>query len=281
MKVFPLENFSSLHETSIFEQLGWKNNSLCRFLMQFSFNLHTPLKIHPQADVILHTQDASSPLHPDCCYSVTHLTRWRLDINTYHSIEEYLSAALRWQRCNYAKSKKNFLNYGCEICFHEGDWSEYTQQVYNLYDLVARRYHHGLYDLFFFQEIAKRPDYKLLSAWFEGKMVAVFVLQEELPTLHAICAGLDYQHSTASYAYSWMHYVLFEHAIIAQKYQSVDVGFNSDEAKRIIGLQPIPSRIDIYTKGRLIHHILKFLSHFVSATITSESKLKLQLNKHN
>ena len=280
MKVSPLENFSSLHETSIFEQLGWKNNSLCRFLMQFSFNLHTPLKMHPQADVILHTLDADSPQSSlDCSFSVTHLTRWRLDIASYRTIEDYLSAAIRWHRCNYAKSKKNFLNYGCEIRFHEEDWSEYTQNVYHLYDLVAQRYHHGLYDLSFFQEIAKRPDYKLLSAWFEGKMIAVFVLQEELPTLHAICAGLDYQHSTASYAYSWMHYVLFEHAITTQKYQAVDVGFNSDEAKRIIGLQPIPSRIDIYTKGRVIHHTLKFLSYFVSATITSESKLKLRLHK--
>ncbi len=278
MRVSPLENFSSLHETSLIEQLGWNNNWLCKhFFMQFSFNLHTPLKIHPRAYLILHTKDADAhPSAPDCCYSITHLTRWRLDISSYRSIDDYLATSIRWHRCNYAKSKKNFLKYGCEISFIEEDWSEYAEHVYRLYDHVAERYHHRLYNLSFFQEIAKRPDYKLLCTWFEGKMIGVFVLQEEFPTLHSICAGLDYHHSSASYAYSWMHYALFDHAMASQKYQNVDVGFNSDEAKRAIGFKPIPSRIDIYSKGRITRGVLKVLSHFISATITPKAKLRLE-----
>lgn len=276
MKVLPLENFSSLHETSFFEELGWKINWPCmRFLMQFSFNLHTPLKVDPRAYIILHTKDAVSNSAPDCCFSVTRLTRWRLDISSYGSVDDYLKAMIRWHRCNYNKSKKHFFEYGCEISFIEQDWSEYAECVYRLYDKVAERYSHRLYTLSFFQEIAKRPDYKLVCAWFEGEMIGVFVLQEELTTLHSIGAGLDYQHSSASYAYTWMHYALFEHAIAAQKYQNIDVGFNSDEAKRAIGFQPVLSRIDIYSKGRVTRGVLKAFSSLFSASITPDAKLRL------
>ncbi len=38
----------------------------------------------------------------------------------------------------------------------------------------------------------------------------------------SVGAGLDYQHSFANFAYSWMHYALFEHAIAAQKYQNIE-----------------------------------------------------------
>ena len=281
MRVIPLDNFSSLHETSLIEELGWNIHWPCKhFFMQFSFNLHTPLKIAPRAYLTFQTKDAHSP--PDalnCCYSITHLTRWRLDISSYRSIDDYLASLIRWHRCNYAKSQKNFFKYGCEISFIEEDWSEYVEEVYRLYDNVARRYHHKLYDFPFFREIAKRPDYKLVCAWFEKKMIGVFVLQEELPTLHSICAGLDYQHSSPSYAYSWMHYALFEHAIITRKYQNIDVGFNSDQAKRAIGFEPIPSRIDIYSKGKVTRGFLKLFSHFTSATITPEAKLQLKWHR--
>lgn len=276
MRASPLENFSSLHETTLTEQLGWNINwPFKHFFMQYSFNLHTPLKIHPQANLILETKDIdSSPSTPDCCYSITQLTRWRLNISPYRSIDDYLDASIRWHRCNYAKSKKSFLKYGCEISFIKEDWSEYAEHVYRLYDNVAQRYQHKLYNLSFFQEIAIRPDYKLLCAWFEGKIIGVLVLQEELPTLHTLLSGLDYQHSSTSYAYSWMHYALFDHAIAAQKYQDIDVGFNSDQAKRTIGFNPIPSRIDIYSKGKMTRGVLKVFSHFISATITPEAKLK-------
>lgn len=277
MRVSPLENFSSLHETTLFEQLGWNIPlPLKHFFMQYSFNLHTPLTIHPQAYVTLEAKDADVPsTFSHCCFSVTNMIRWRLAISSYKTIDDYLATAARWHRCNYAKSKKNFVEYGCEITFIDKDWSEHAETVYLLYENVAKKYQHTLYNLSFFQEIAKRPDYKLVCAWFEGKMIAVFVLQEELPTLHSILGGLDYQHSSPSYAYSWMHYALFEHVIASQKYQNIDVGFNSDEAKKAIGFTPIPSRIDIYSNGRVTRGILKMFSRMVDATITKDAKLKL------
>lgn len=278
MRISPLEHFSSLHETSLFEQLGWNTNWPCKhFFLQFSFNLHTPLKFHPQAYLTLHTKDADSPpAASNRCFSITNLIRWRLDLSSYRSIDDYLNASIRWHRCNYSKSKKNFFEYGCKITFIEEDWSKYVEEVYQLYENVAKHYSHKLYNLSFFQEIAKRPDYKLVCAWFKEKMIGVFVLQEELPTLHSICGGLDYEHSSPSYAYSWMHYALFDHAIASQKYQNIDVGFNSDEAKKTIGFQPIVSRIDIFSKGKLTRGILKTFSSLIRATITREAKLKLE-----
>lgn len=275
MKTSPLKHYSSLHELSLTDLLGWNINYLYwHFFVQFSFNLHTPLKIHPQAYLVLHTKDESSlPDAPTCCYSLTNLKRWRLDISSYQSIDDYFKTSIRWHRCNYTKSKNNFLNYGCEVSFIEGNWSDQAERVYQLYTNVAYRYRHWLYDLHFFQEIAKRPDYQLLCVWFKGEMIDVFVLQEELTTLHSICCGLDYQHSSASYAYSWMHYALFDHAITSRKYQNIDVGLSADQAKRTIGFKPILSRMDIYSKGRITRKLLQTIS-FLNATLTADGKLK-------
>ena len=277
MRVSPLENFSSLHEFSFFELFGWNIRWPGEhFVMQFSLNLHTPLKMHPRACVTLDTRDVDAPPSAeDCCYSITGLKSWRLDISSYGSLDDYLDTTLRWHRCNYSKSKKKFLNYGCTITLIEREWTEHAERVNHLYSNVAKRYQHKMYNLQYFQEIAKRPDYKLLCAWFEGEMIGVFVLQEELPTLHSVLSGLDYHHSSISYAYSWMSYVLLDYAIALQKYQNVDVGFNSDKAKRMVGFRPILSRIDIYSKGRVTRQLFKMISRFVSATITADAKLKL------
>lgn len=276
MKATPLENFSSFHETTIANELGWdiKWPNL-PYSMQYNFNLHTTLRIHPKANLIFDTKDNDAPSsRADCCYCITGLTRWRLNISSYQSMDDFLSASIRWHRSNYAKSKKHFQDHSCEITFIENDWTEHAEHVYRLYDNVAERYQHKLYDLTFFHEIAKRPDYKLMCAWFEGKMFAVFILQEELPTLHSIITGLDYEHTSPSYAFSWMHYALIDHAIAAKKYQDIDVGFNSDQAKREIGYNPVSSRIDVYSKGKMTHTVLKILSRITCATIDSEAKLK-------
>lgn len=278
MKASPLENYSSLHELSIAELLGWKIGGLdTRFFVQFSFNLHTPLKIHPEAYLTIHTTDADSPPGAaNCCCSITNFKRWGLDISSYTSMKDYLENTARWHRCNYAKSKKTFLHYGCEVTFVEEDWSRYVESVHKLYANVSHRYSHWLYDIHFFHEIAKRPDYKLLCAWFEGTMIGVFVLQEEFSTLHSICCGFDYHHSTVSYAYSWMHYAFLDYAISAQKYQNVNVGLSADDAKKTIGFKPTSSKMDIYSKGKMTSGLLKIISRFFNPTITPESKLKLK-----
>ena len=279
VKACPLENFSSLHELSLMGLLGcnisWPQK---HFFAEFSFNLHTPLTFDPKAYLIMHTLDAAKPPSaPHCCFSITQINRWRLDITPYASHQDYLDSLIRWHRCNYAKSQKTFENFGCEITFIEEDWSQHVDAVYQLYSNVAHRYSDQIYDINFFQAAAKRRDYKLLCAWFEGKMIGMILLQEELPTLHSACVGFDYTYSTQSYAYSWLHYVLIRLAIEAKKYQNIDVGLTAEESKKRIGFKPVLSRIDIYTKGFLTRGLMRAASQFIEANLTNECEIKLKL----
>jgi hypothetical protein len=281
VKAIPLEHYSSLNELSLLDLMGihipWPQK---HFFVQFCFNLHTPLKIYPQAYLTFNTRDSAlPPAIPNPCYSIGNINRWRLDMTPYHSLENFIANTPRQQRCCFARSKKTFFNYGCEITLHENDWSEYAEQVYRLYGNVAQRHGDWLYDLNFFQMIAKRPDYKILCAWFNGEMIAVFILQEELPTLHSIACGMDYNHSSASYAYSWMHYALIEKLIAAQKYQNIDIGLTADDAKKCIGFKAIPSNMDIYSNGFVTRKLLGSVSRFVSTTITSGPKLRFDWRK--
>lgn len=120
-----LENYSSLNELSLFGLLGsnlrWPRK---HFFIQFSFNLHTPLKIHPKAYLTFHVRDACFPTPNKCSYSFSELTRWRLRIESYKTMEDFLNNSKRWQRCNYAKSKKMFENYDCKTTLIETDWTE-------------------------------------------------------------------------------------------------------------------------------------------------------------
>lgn len=113
------------------------------------------------------------------------------------------------------------------------------------------------------------------------KNVGVFIIQEEHPTLHSICTGFDYCHSSASFAYSWMHYAFIAYAIEANKYQDVDVGLTADEAKKTIGFKPIQVFMDIYSSSLLTRGFLRAISRYVTATITPNSKVKFKWKYYN
>lgn len=277
---YPLEHYSSMHILSLLGLMGWKKWPQKLFKVEFNFNLHTPFHIHPEAYLSFHTQDTNRPVAaPNCCFSISEFKRWRLEIGSFSSFEDYLSHLKRWHHCNYAKSKKIFEQYGTTCAIIEDDWTPYVDEVYKLYYNVALKHGEKLYDLNFFKQAAKRGDYKLVCAWFEREMVAMFVLQEELPTLHSICCGLDYNHSTKSYAYSWLNYALISHAIETKKYQFIDIGLTADDSKRIIGFQPISSRMDIYSKGVLTRSFLQLASKVVCAHINPEGQLKVTFKK--
>lgn len=279
----PLQFYSSLNELSLLDLIGihtpWPSK---HFFVQFCFNRHTPLEIHPDAYLTFHTRDSNLPsAAPNPCYSIGNINRWRLDISTFRSMDDYVSSLIRWHRCNYTKSKNAFTKHRCTFSLIENDWSEHAENAYRLYANVATRHGEWLYDFHFFKMIAKRPDYKLCCAWYEGKMIGMFVLQEELPTLHSICCGLDYNHSSASCTYSWMHYALIEKAIGSQKYQNFDVGLTADNSKKAIGFTAIPSNMDIYTNRPVTGGVLRAAARFFSATITSEAKLKFAWRGNN
>ncbi len=270
----PLAHFSSLHELSLLPLIGlpipWPK---IRFFLQFDFNLHTPFQIHPQALLTFHVRDMSTSLDGrQPCFWMQNINRWSLDLSPYRTMDAYVKGLTRWHRCNYEKSRKLFTLYGCEASLIEGDWSEHALRAYQLYANVAKKHKESLYDYPYFQAIAKRPDYKLICAWFQGEMVAMFLLEEEGDTIHSTCCGMDYHHSTASCAYSWLHYALIEQAI--GRHKTFDVGISADNAKQAIGFTPIPSSMDIYSKSGVIRSLLRFLSRFVSATITPEAKVK-------
>jgi hypothetical protein len=283
LKAIPLENYSSLHELSLGELVGWNFSwPQKHFFVQFSFNLHTPLHMRPEAYLVFDTRDADKPpVEKGCCYSIDHLTRWGIDINPFATMEDFIASRMRWNKCNYAKSGKVFNEYGCIVTFTEGDWSDDVDTFYPLYCNVAKRHGEKLYDLHFFREAAKRSDYKLLCVWLDKKMIAGFLIQEELPTLHAIICGMDYEHTSKCYAYSWMHYEFIRYAIEAKKYTHVNVGPTADEFKKMIGFEAIPCRMDIYSKGVVTRNLLKLASRIVTATITPEAKLKFGLRWGN
>ena len=280
MKTIPLKSFSVLQNVSVIEMLGlrlpWPRG---RFSLQLNLNLHTPLAFDPRAYLIIDAKDEHAPpTSSDCCFSLSNLKRWRLDLSSYKSFDDYMKAAARWHRCTYTKAKKAFLNYGCETSFIEGDWSEHAETVARLYGKVARNYQYRLFDLEYFKEIAKDPGSTLLCAWFKNEMIGVIVLQDELPTWHNICCGLDYHHSSPSCTYSWMHYVLLELAI-ARNYHVVDVGFTADDAKKSIGFQQISSRMDLYLRGRVGRTLLGAFSRYCSASLSAEGKVQFSRPK--
>lgn len=278
MTAHPLEKYSSLHELSLTSWLGWTNERLkIPISIQFDFNLNTPLKINSLAYLVFKTRDSNQPIDPNSCFIINQLTRWRIKTQ-YSSFDEFFQSLTRWHRCNYFKSQKIFRDYGSLVIFINDDWTEHVAAIYRLYlNVVHHHEDNQLYDLSFFHEIAKRSDYKLICTLFEGEIIAMFVLQEESSTLHSICCGMDYEHSSKCYAYSWMHHELIRMAIEAEKYQCVDVGLTADQSKKEIGFTSIPSRMDIYAKGWIIRNFLKLASTFVTATITSDGKLKIKL----
>lgn len=265
----PHEKYSSLHQLAL--GVPWFQKKI---FVELNANLHVPLDCHPQACMTFHTQDAITPPGADCCFSISHLNRWRANISSFNSINEYLANLSRWHRCNYSKSEKTFRKYGCEVKCIRGDFSLFVDEAFALYCNVARRYNRRMYDIQFFRAAAKRDDYQLLAAWFEGKMIGMFLLQDETPTLHSGCSGFDYLHSSKSYAYSWLHYEMIRLAIEEQKYQFVDAGITADASKQMIGFECIPSRMDIYTKCLPVKYLLRLAASCLKVTLSPDEKLQ-------
>ena len=272
MNATPLEKFSSLNEIS-FAELSGVSFLDKHFFIQFSFNLQTPLTIHKLAYLTFEMRDAKElPSCEKCCYSITDIIRWRLPIEKYKSMESFLKDCKSKQRNQYRKSKKTFFEYGCRTEYQESDWSTLAPQAYKLYCNIAKKHGTKLYDLSFFMKCAKREDYALLTAWFNGEMIAMTVLQKEHKTLHSICGGFDYVHSSPCYAYSWLNYTFIELAI-AGHYSEVDAGITADVAKSNIGYHPVPTRIDIYSKGFFTRSLLSAIAPLIKTSLDVSGKL--------
>jgi predicted N-acyltransferase len=274
----PLEKFSSLHCISLPKEfrlnINWPKLNI---FIQYNCNLHIPLKIHPKAHLTFDMQDVNMPPSQSSpSFSISDMNRWRLKLSEFKSFDDYLSSLNNNHKRNYANAKKNFSAYGCEIKLFS-DWSEHVKKVYQLYLKVAEKHDKNwFYDYDFFQTIAKKKEYQLLSAWFNGEMIAAFITLDEDPTLHSFCCGLDYNHTGASFTYSWIHYEFIKYAF-QKGYQIADVGVTADDCKKLIGFKAFPVRMDVYPKNSLAKVFLKGLSYFFNATISTKGKLKIKI----
>ena len=271
----PLEAYSSLHEVLLFvplTKLKWASFSII-----INFSLQTPTPLVPTPLLVFHARDSDKPQVASSDFSFNHLTRWRFNISTDQSFDNYLQSLNHKKYKNYKKTEKNFINHGTRISIIEGDWSDHVEAVSRLYANVAARHPPRIYDIDFFRSLAKRSDCKLICAWVNEFMIGMIVILEEGLIIHSVCCGLDYEHSKRSYAYSWMHYEFIRFAIESKKFTSADVGFTGDEAKGILNFKPICSSLNVYANNSILRGLLRSAARLFTATITPQSKLKVRL----
>ena len=278
-EAIPIEKYASKHKVPLLSLLNIKMHYSPQINVAFNFSL-LPINQMLNSQLLFTARDtnnASTPVTSDFC--IKNITRWRVNLSGYDSFTDYIQTHLncRLQR-KYEKTQSAFSDYGATFSLIEGDWSDYAEAVYHLYLNVAKKHKVLLYDLNYFRLIAKRKEYKLMCFWYNNSLFAALVMLDEEPILHSMLCCLDYNHSKLTHVYSKMHYEIIRLAIESKKHSIVDIGFTADKAKAVMGYHPVSSCIDISSQNRLIKFFLRFSSHFCTATITEESKLKLHFH---
>lgn len=265
----PLEKHSSLHKIALTKFFPGMSAA-------FNFNiLKQSLKQKIQAQLIFQLRDSDIPADPqenDFC--ITNLRRWRLDVSTYHTFDEFLQKMKPKLYKRYEETQKLFQAYGATLSVIEGDWSQYAETVYKLYLNVAKKNGAQLYDLNFFRLMAEQKDYPLMCIWYKGDLVSAIVMVDEAPIIHSAICALDYEHSKNTRAYTQLHYQIIRLGIESKKYSIVDVGITADKPKSLMSYRPVSSCMDVSSRSFLIKRFLRFLSRFASATINAQNKLE-------
>lgn len=279
-KATPLEKFSSLHKISVLNLLGLKSNcSSPSFSWVLNSNLYLPIIQNDQAQMTFHFRDSKlNPVAEQCDFSITNLTRWRLDLSHYDTFMHFLQKMNRKHYARYNETKEIFHRYGAKISLIEDDWSQYAETAYKLYMKVAEKHGSQLYDLNFFKAISTNRVYKLMCALHDQKLIGALIIVDEEPVLHSMVCGLDYDHSTRCHAYAQMHYEFIRYGIDLKKYKLADVGITANDAKSNLDFQPISVCLDVYAHNRLVRAFLRFISMFVSATINSKARLEMHFH---
>lgn len=249
----PLKGYSSEFEITLLEFFGKK----IRISAIFDFNIQTPTYKESSALLVFRARDSNEPSTSPTAFSFSHQSRWRIDLSKIKTFEDYLKTLNPSQLRNYKKTLKRFHEHHCTFMLIDRDWSEYAEKAYQLYANVAKRHPPAIYDLKFFKQIAKRSEYKFLLAQHEENIIAAAVILEEGDCLHAVTCGLDYQHSTKCYAYSYITYMFLHYAIESGKYTLADAGLTADDAKRILGFKKVDYTLDIISNVRPIKWLLK------------------------
>lgn len=275
----PLENYSSLHAFPILSLLGIRSKKSPCIKIAFNFNIQTPLQPQDTAQLTFNFRDVETSNNQERAdFCIKNLTRWRLNLSQYDSFTDFLQKIKRKNYSSYRRTLKTFDHYGTTLSLIEGDWSDYADIAFQLYQNVAQRHGAQLYDLNFFRQIATLENYKLLCAWYNGSLIGVLVLIDEAPVFHSMVCGFDYHHSKNSYSYSRLHYEFIRLAFEERKYSLADIGLTADSAKSLMDFQPVMTCVDVSVKNRLIKRALRVLSRFVTSTINDQSKLEVKLN---
>jgi predicted N-acyltransferase len=272
-----MEKYSSFHQLSILSLLGMKTDKSPYLSIIFNFNLHTAIPPTARSHIIVNVCDDNMKTADNTAdFSIKNLIRWRLNISSYESFLAFLESVSQSQRKKYYQTQNAFQEYGTSISWIEDDWSQYVEKVYELYYNVAKRHGGVLYDLDFFYQIAKQPQYKLMCVWHEESVISALVMIDEEPVFHSMVCGLDYDYSQKTRAYSLMHYEIIRYAINNRKYTIVDIGMTGDKLKAIMGYKPISVHMQVSSPHFIIRGLLRILSLFFKPTINSNAALEMK-----
>lgn len=271
----PLKGYSSLHE-GVLSNLPFLK--MGHFSSVISCNIESELPPEStHASTIIHTRPLNYPqIVPRVDFCINHLEQWELDLTSFKTFDDYLDHLDAKKRYNYFRTEKHFAEYGCTISVIEGDWSEYAEKAYELYHHVATKYMQ-IYDLSYFQSIAKLPDYKLICCWFGDKLIGSLVLAKENSIAHSMLCGLDYAHSKKSFTYSKLHYEFIRQAIASGNYKMVNSGVTANQAKGILGMSSKPAVVEIYVQNPLLAGLLRFSRSFLAVTINEKNEVCVKL----
>lgn len=271
----PQSNYASNHQLSLLSLIGLRQIRSPKVNIQLNFGLQTAPS-QPSSLLTFTIRDMDTLAAPGTAdFSITNLTRWRVNTSQFTNFDEFLDQALsRRLKKKYLETQAVFYGYGAHITYIEGDWSEQVDAVYALYTNVAKKHGTQLYDHDFFKMIAPKDAYKLLCFWHNNRLFAALVIVEEPTAIHSLACCLDYHHSRPTRAYSQLHYELIRLAIESKRYRTVDIGITADKAKSMMGFRPIPTCMDVSSHNPVIKKLLQALSYCYGATINDNAKLE-------
>lgn len=270
----PLEGFSSWHEWALVNFCGYQ---IGRITAICSFNNTMPISYEQVPTLTIHSHPLDKPKSQSKAdLYIKDLNQWELDLKPFKSFDDYLHHLNSNQRRYYFKSQKSFVHHGCRLKVIEGDWSEYAEHAYELYQKMAAKYFQ-IYDLNYFQEIAKRHEGKFISAWYKEQLIGILGTIEEGKTLHSTVAGLDYLHSKPSFTYSVLHYEFIRIAIEANRFAVADAGVSADNSKHAVGFNASPAVVEIFGHGKIARAMLFLINRFLKLTLDSDDNVKMRI----
>lgn len=264
----PLDGYSSLHQGALFSLFG---RDYLHFSCVISFNLDKAPR-NDLTTMTIYSHPVIESKSFNSLFTITHFVQWQMNIEHFKSFSDYLAYLNHKQRRNYFKVIEHFKKFGCKLKLENDDWSQHVDRIYELYCNVAKKYI-KIYNKEFFKIIAKRSEYKLITAWHGKELIADLVYVEEGAVIHAMMGGLDYKHSKLSFAYSALHYEFISEAIRIGKYKIADAGVTADAAKHNLGFEPMPAVVEITARGIVFRMILFFANLFLNVHMNEKNEI--------